>query len=104
MSVDDAPHLIPPPAEVAVAATDAAAPGTGKAPGILAPLRRRNFSLLFSGQLISVLGDQVYSLALPWTVLAVTGDPRQMALVLTAAAIPRVALLLVGGALSDRLN
>lgn len=72
--------------------------------GILSPLRRGNFSLLFSGQLISVLGDQVYSLALPWTVLAVTGDARNMALVLTAEAAPRALLLLFGGALSDRLN
>jgi MFS family permease len=101
MSVHDAPS---PAAEVATAAPEAAATATGKAPGMLAPLRRRNFSLLFLGQLVSVLGDQVYSLALPWTVLAVTGDPRKMAFVLTAATVPRVALLLVGGALSDRLN
>ncbi len=72
--------------------------------GPLAPLRNRNFSLLFWGQLISVLGDQAYSLALPWTVLIVTGDPRQMAVVLAAEALPRVLFLLVGGALADRLS
>ncbi len=69
-----------------------------------APLRRRNFSLLFSGQVISMLGDQAYGLALPWTVLAVTGDPRQVGIVLAAATVPRVALLLFGGALADRLS
>jgi hypothetical protein len=37
----------------------------------LGPLRSRNFSLLFWGQLISVLGDQAYSLALLWTMLFV---------------------------------
>lgn len=73
-------------------------------PGALTPLRRRNFSLLFSGQIISVLGDAAYGLALPWTVLAVTGDPRQMSVVLAAGAVPRVLLLLVGGALADRLS
>jgi MFS family permease len=67
-------------------------------------LRRGGFSLLFSGQLISVLGDQVYGLALPWTVLADTRDPRQVAFVLTASTVPRILLLLVGGALADRLN
>src|SRR6185312_2817768 len=72
--------------------------------GMFAPLRNRNFSLLFAGQFISLLGDQAYGLALPWTVLTVTGDPGKMAIVLTAATIPRVLLLLVGGALSDRLT
>jgi Major Facilitator Superfamily len=88
----------------AATAVAAGPPQPSRAGGMLSPLRRRNFSLLFSGQLISVVGDQVYGLALPWTVLAVTGDPRQMAFVLTAATIPRVLLLLVGGALADRLN
>ncbi len=72
--------------------------------GAFAPLRRRNFSLLFGGQVISMLGDQAYSLALPWTVLVVTGDPRQVGLVLAAGAAPRVLLLLLGGALADRLS
>src|SRR5215475_12267433 len=70
----------------------------------LGPLRSRNFSLLFWGQLISVLGDQAYSLALPWTVLIVTGDRQQMALVLAAEALPHVLFLLIGGALADRLS
>src|SRR5579862_4640521 len=72
--------------------------------GTFAPLRHRNFALLFGGQLISMLGDQAYSLALPWTVLAVTGDPGKMAIVLAAGAVPRTLLLLLGGALADRLS
>jgi MFS family permease len=72
--------------------------------GALSPLRNRNYALLFSGQAISLLGDQAYGLALPWTVLVVTGDPNQMAVVLTAATVPRVLLLLIGGALADRLT
>ena len=72
--------------------------------GPFTPLRHRSFSLLFSGQLTSALGDQVFALALPWTVIAVTGDPIQVAVVLAAEAIPRVLLLPVGGALSDRIN
>jgi MFS family permease len=72
--------------------------------GPFAPLRQRNFSLLFSGHLLSALGDQVFALALPWTVLVVTGDVGQVALVLAAEAVPRVLLLPVGGALADRIN
>jgi MFS family permease len=92
-------------AEVAMAPESGPEPATVAASRHpLTPLRRLNFALLFSGQLISVIGDQVYAVALPWTVLAVTHDPRQMAIVLTAGAVPRVLLLLVGGALADRLN
>ncbi len=72
--------------------------------GPLSPLRKRNFRLLFIGQLISTLGDQAYGVALPWTVLVVTGDPRQMAIVLAAEAAPRVLFLLLGGVLADRLG
>ena len=89
-------------------ATEAAsAPDTTsgrRKPGMFAPLRRRNFALLFGGQTISALGDQAYGLALPWTVLAVTNDPRQVGIVLAAGAVPRVLLLLFGGALADRLS
>jgi predicted MFS family arabinose efflux permease len=89
-------------------ATDQAPPPAPNPPpvktGVLSPFRGRNFPLLFSGQFISVIGDQVYSIALPWTVLAVTGDPRQMSIVLAAEAIPRALLLLIGGALADRLT
>jgi MFS family permease len=72
--------------------------------GTFSPLRHRGFTLLFSGQLASALGDQAFALALPWTVLAVTGDVAQVALVLAAEAIPRVLLLPLGGALADRIN
>ncbi|HEV2456728.1 MAG TPA: MFS transporter [Ktedonobacterales bacterium] len=72
--------------------------------GILTPFHYRNFTLLFVGQLVSFLGDQAYGIALPWTVLAVTGDARQMSTVLVAGAVPRVLLILIGGALADRIS
>lgn len=108
-SPDRQPPLVTPSGttdatNAAVTASAAAAKPRNGAGGMLAPLRRRNFSLLFSGQLISVLGDQVYGLALPWTILVVTHDPRQVAIVLAAGAVARVLLLLIGGALADRLN
>ncbi len=72
--------------------------------GVFAPFRYRNFSLLFVGQFVSFLGDQAYGIALPWTVLAVTGDARAMSTVLVAGAVPRVLMLLIGGALADRIS
>ena len=51
-----------------------------------------------------MLGDQFYLVALPWLALAMTGSSLALGLVLMAAAIPRAALMLVGGALSDRYD
>jgi len=49
-----------------------------------------------------VFGDHFYLIALPWLVLQLTGDALAMGAVLALAAVPRAALMLVGGALSDR--
>lgn len=66
------------------------------------PLRYRDFRLLFSGQLISVIGDSFFAVALPWFVLTVGGTPQDLGLILTAYGIPRVGTVLLGGALADR--
>ena len=101
----DDPLSAQPAASPAVEAAPAGeAPSAPPSARARTPLRRRNFALLFAGQLISGLGDQAYSIALPWTVLAVTGDARQMAVVLAAGAVPRMLALLLGGALADRLS
>lgn len=68
----------------------------------LAPLRHRRFRLLVSGQLTSNVGDAFYAVALPWYVLATHGGPLLLGTVLAAYGIPRTALLVVGGQLSDR--
>ena len=67
-------------------------------------LRNRNFRLLWIGEGISLLGDQFYLIALPWLVLALTGDALAVGTVLAAAGIPRALFMLVGGALTDRFT
>jgi MFS family permease len=74
---------------------------TGRARG-LAPLRHPRFRLLAAGQLTSNVGDAFYAVALPWYVLATHGGPLLLGTVLAAYGIPRTALLVVGGHLSDR--
>jgi MFS family permease len=74
------------------------------APKPLHPLRERNFRLLLTGATISLLGDQCYLVALPWLVLQMTGSAVAMGTILMAAAIPRAILMLIGGAVSDRLS
>lgn len=87
------------------AATPAPVPASASVPAAPEhPLRDRNFRLLFTGRTISLLGDQFYFVALPWLVLQETGSAVAMGTILMAAAIPRVVLMLLGGAASDRLS
>ncbi len=72
--------------------------------GILAPLGVRDFRLLFSGQMISTLGDSFYAVALPWLVLTTSGNAQELGIVLAAYGVPRVGSVLLGGVLSDRLR
>ena len=68
------------------------------------PLKVRNFNLLFGGQTISVIGDALYTVALPWLVLTTGGSAQELGIVLAAYGIPRAASMLAGGWLSDRLS
>jgi len=71
---------------------------------MIQPLRHGGFRMVWLGETVSMLGDQFYLVALPWLALSLTGSSLALGLVLMAAAIPRAALMLVGGALSDRYD
>ncbi|HLZ59344.1 MAG TPA: MFS transporter [Ktedonosporobacter sp.] len=81
-------------------------PGTTKpvAGGMLRPFKLRNFNLLFGGQTISILGDALYMVALPWLVLTTGGNAQELGIVLTTYGIPLAASMLAGGWLSDHLR
>lgn len=64
----------------------------------------RDFRLLFSGAATSLLGDQFALIATPWLVLRLTGDPLTLGIVLALEGIPRAVLMLLGGAITDRLS
>jgi hypothetical protein len=51
----------------------------------------------------SVLADQVFFLSLTWAALQV-GTPAQVGLVLAAGSVPRLLILLIGGAIADRAS
>jgi len=68
------------------------------------PLRNPNYRLWLIGGTISLLGDQFYLVALPWLVLQQTGSAVAMGAIMMTAAIPRALLMLMGGAVSDRLS
>ncbi len=66
-------------------------------------LRHRDFTLLWSGQSASVIGDGIFSVALALETLKVSNHASTLAYVMAARTAPNVLLLLVAGALVDRL-
>ncbi|HZU12143.1 MAG TPA: MFS transporter [Chloroflexota bacterium] len=77
-------------------------PETPRAP--ISLWRNRNFMVLWSGELISVLGTGVSRITYPLLVLALTRSPVQAGLVGALRALPYLFLGLPGGALVDRWN
>ena len=70
---------------------------------LLAPLRHRDFRLLFLGQTVSMVGNQMYAVALPFQILALKGSPLQLGTGFTIFAAAQLITILFGGALVDRL-
>lgn len=68
----------------------------------LAPLRHREFRLLFAGRLTSLAGSAIAPIALAFAVLEITGSPTDLGLVLAAGAMPQIVLFLFGGVIADR--
>jgi MFS family permease len=68
------------------------------------PLKTPNFALWWTGATLSLLGDQFYVIALPWVVLQLTGSAVAMGMVSMCAGIPRAVLMLMGGAVADRMS
>ncbi|MEU6378816.1 MFS transporter [Streptomyces sp. NPDC046909] len=66
------------------------------------PLRSAPFRWFLAGQSISLAGSAMAPVALAFGVLEVTGSAAWLSAVTTAALVPTVATLLLGGALADR--
>jgi MFS family permease len=69
----------------------------------LGPLAEREFRLLFTGQLVSLLGTAVAPIALAFAVLDLTGSKTDLGIVLAANWVPQLFLVLFGGVFADRL-
>src|SRR5258708_12807219 len=80
---------------------EAAKPVAG---GMMRPFKVRNFNLLFAGQTISIIGNALYAVALPWLILTTGGNAQELGIVLAAYGIPLAVSMLAGGWLSDRLR
>ena len=60
------------------------------------------FRLLFAGQVLSLIGDRVMLVALPFAVLEAGGSVQAVGLVVAAQLVPFLVFALAGGVISDR--
>jgi MFS family permease len=67
-------------------------------------LGQGRFLALWAGQLTGLIGDSFYYIAIAWLVLQLTGSSLAVGSILTAAAVPRALLMLLGGAVVDRIS
>src|SRR5471032_1325554 len=67
-------------------------------------MRNPNFRWLLGGGVVSMLGDQLTMIALPWLVLKLTGVALALGLTIAMMSIPRAVFILLGGALVDRYS
>lgn len=96
------------PASVAKTAGASHVEGTAESarasrlPATLRALRHRNYQLFFFGQLISLTGTWMQSVAQSWLIYRLTGSAVLLGLVGFASQIPVFLLAPVGGAVADR--
>lgn len=113
---NDSPARDMTPDEQALALAEAAASPEGTtapeaqqqaAPGLwalLAIFRHRNYRLFFSGQLISLMGNWITTVALGWLVYSMTQSPLMLGLTTFASQVPVFFLGAIGGTIADRFD
>jgi MFS family permease len=71
---------------------------------LIGPLRERDFALFCAGTLVSLLGDGIYLVALPFAVLGLDGGAAELAVVGLAWSLGMLGFLVAGGLLADRYD
>ena len=102
MSLLSVPETVP---DVDVASpTPAQKSADPRASGVLRALAHRNFQLFFGGQLISLIGTWMQTVAQSWLVYRLTGSSVLLGTVAFASQIPVFLLAPIGGTRADRHN
>jgi len=73
-------------------------------PGFLAALGYRNYRLLWTGAFLSSVGTWTQDVALSWLIHTEFGNPFFLGLRSFAAEVPLIGLMLLGGAVADRVD
>lgn len=89
------------------AAGSSPSPGPGRPPllhRLSGPWHSRDFRWYWAATSAQAVSQGMQFLVLGWMVLEVTGSPTQLGLTLFAYGLPNTALLVLGGAIADRMN
>jgi MFS family permease len=79
-------------------------PGGFAKGNLLAPLRHRDFAVLWLGMAVSLVGDGIFFVAVAWESYSLWNAPAALSIVGIGMTVPTVAFLLVGGVVSDRFD
>ena len=79
-------------------------PGGLSSVNLLAPLRHRDFRLLWAGMTVSLLGDGIFLVAIAWEAYVLWNAPAALSIVGIGMTVPTIAFLLPGGVVTDRLD
>src|SRR6476646_5638934 len=79
-------------------------PGGFERGGLLAPLRHRDFRVLWSGMAVSLVGDGIFLVAIAWESYVLWNAPAALSIVGIGMTAPMIVFLLAGGVVSDRYD
>src|SRR5689334_16065939 len=82
----------------------AAATENSRLPAMFRALQHRNYQYFFVGQLLSLIGTWMQSVAQAWLVYRLTGSTVLLGLISFSGQIPVFLLAPVGGAIADKYN
>ena len=84
--------------------TETAEPAGSRLPAALRALKHRNFQLFFSGQLISLIGTWMDTVAESWLIYRLTGSSLLLGTVAFCSQIPVFLMAPIGGFVADKFN
>jgi MFS family permease len=79
-------------------------PGGFSRINLLAPLRHRDFRILWAGMTLSLLGDGIFLVAMAWEAYSLWNAPAALSILGIGMTLPTIAFLLPAGILSDRVD
>lgn len=66
--------------------------------------RNRNYNILWSGQVLSSLGNEILIIGIPLLILATSGSPVEMGLAASAVGVARIMATIPAGVVADRFD
>src|SRR5512139_6863 len=92
------------PAECVSRTATSTAQSGRQLPTTFRALRHRNFRLFFFGQMISLVGTWMQTIAQQWLVYRLTGSATMLGIVSLLGILPLLPMSLWSGSLSDRFS